>query len=377
VELSRSLTDDQRAQVFLPLKSGGCGLASADWRRCAAYLGSWELCLRDVALVISAPTGGDVARRAPRVAAAIQEASLLIGTSVPGYRFDWGARFGLPLSQCQRHLASDVLDAKLQHLLAVLPPEGKVDVLSAGGTGAGSFLLPPTDVACHMCDEHLAVALRRRLRCAHPARDTAPGSPSHCNHRYPGGTACGELLDSRGHHAAVCKTGGAVLRGHDRLRDWLAKWLEEVSGAPTSTEQYVPQWDTVEPDGSTKHARLDVSFVDASGARAFVDVAVVSASSASPVLAAQRADDPGRAAKDAVRGKRCRYPAHRNPGCGLVPFVVEALGRPSEEAIALLRSMTPATRDRSATLGAAWQHVSVIVQTRLAELLLSAESSGR
>ena len=57
--------------------------------------------------------------------------------------------------------------AQLRNLLAIVPADDQVDIRSAGGSGAGLFLLPP-DLPDHtMSDDHLIVALRRRLsRCS-------------------------------------------------------------------------------------------------------------------------------------------------------------------------------------------------------------------
>ena len=57
-----------------------------------------------------------------------------------------------------------------------------------------------------------------------------------------------------------------------------------------------------------------------------------------------------------------------------MPFAVEALGRLSPEAQGLLNALAPADKKvRSQVLRTAKQTLSVLVQTRLAELLLSAE----
>ena len=62
------------------------------------------------------------------------------------------------------------------------------------------------------------------------------------------------------------------------------------------------------------------------------------------------------------------------PATPMVPFVVEALGRLSPEAHALLGAVAPADKKvRSQVLRTAKQTLSVLVQTGLAELLLSAE----
>ena len=244
-----------------------------------------------------------------------------------------------------------------------------------------------------MSDSHFGPSLRRRLRLAHAASPTPPvDQPSLCNHRHPDGTICGAALDARGHHAGACGTGGGVVFGHNAIRDWLAEWLEDTTGHKTDTEQWVSAWNwetpVLDPAGQpvldqasqqpvmlTKHARLDVAFRDSEGRRSFVDVAVVSASSESAALRARRACEDGVAAADAVRGKRSKYPAHKQPECPLVPFVIEALGRLSPEAHGLLRSVAPKDPTlRSRALRRATQTLSVLVQSRLAEQLLSAEA---
>ena len=125
-----------------------------------------------------------------------------------------------------------------------------------------------------------------------------------------------------------------------------------------------------------EHARLDVSFIDGTGRRAYVDVAVTSAGTTRAAERAKRAATDGAAADDMVRTKRSRYPPHKNPGCSMVPFVVEALGRLSPDAEDLLRAVAPVDKQtRSVVLRRAKQSLSVVIQTRLADLLLGAERS--
>ena len=72
--------------------------------------------------------------------------------------------------------------------------------------------------------------------------------------------------------------------------------------------------------------------------------------------------------------KKSKYPQAKSPATPMVPFVVEALGRLSPEAHALLATVAPADKKvRSQVLRTAKQTLSVLVQTGLAELLLSAE----
>jgi len=159
--------------------------------------------------------------------------------------------------------------------------------------------------------------------------------------------------------------------------------MAEWTGAPTLTEQHVPEWDrqrgtdprTGEP--LLERAVLDVRFFDLRGKLTYADIAVVSAGTLSPALLRQRAATPGRAAADMVAEKRRRYPPGQHPSAGLVPFVVESLGRPAEETSRLLRATAPRDKKvRAVALQRAWRSLSYLVQLRLAELLLSAETSA-
>ena len=119
-----------------------------------------------------------------------------------------------------------------------------------------------------------------------------------------------------------------------------------------------------------ERAKLDVAFLDGEGRRAYADVAVTT----SAANLAKRASTDGAAAAVMVRTKRFKYPAAKSPATPTVPFVVEALGRLSPEAQGLLAAVAPADKKvRSQVLRTAKQTLSVLVQTGLAELLLSAE----
>ena len=170
--------------------------------------------------------------------------------------------------------------------------------------------------------------------------------------------------------------------GHNRIRDWLKAWLEERLGQRVATEEFVLGWDRPSPTGEVdehgapkvERARLDVAYVDAEGRRAYADIAVTSAATASADNRSRRAAKDGVAAADMVRTKRSRYPAAKLPNNPMTPFVVEALGRLSPEAEGFLRAHAPEDKaERSVVLRRAKQALSALVQERLAELLLSAE----
>ena len=93
-ELGRTLSPDQSAQLFLPIKLGGCGLQSATKRRLAAFLGSWELCFAGVCAALGSPAAAAFRASCPCAAAAISAAAGAVES--PAYRFDWAQLFGTP-----------------------------------------------------------------------------------------------------------------------------------------------------------------------------------------------------------------------------------------------------------------------------------------
>ena len=91
-----------------------------------------------------------------------------------------------------------------------------------------------------------------------------------------------------------------------------------------------------------------------------------------------RAIRDGRAAADAAADKHRKYPLG---GASLVPFVLEAGGRPGEDAVVVVRRMAAAARADRGETGAheagltapqLWQELSIILQNGNAEIILSA-----
>jgi len=157
------------------------------------------------------------------------------------------------------------------------------------------------------------------------------------------------------------------MRGHNEVRDYMANWVRDRGAKGVVIEQHVPSWDRVTSRGA-EQARLDVAFINLSGVRSYIDVTIVDAQSSDRGLLTRRANQAGAAARRAEDTKRAKY-----PGPALVPFAIEALGRAGDSAANLLRAMAPTDpKERSEVLGDAWQSLSVLVQMRNAELLLSA-----
>ena len=284
----------------------------------------------------------------------------LVGTGVR-----WEQRFSTAANKRQKEWSREVHRTAYRNLLGSLTELDQAEMRSAGGIGAGSFLLPPSLPEHWMPDAHFKVATRARLR----ADQLPAGHGRTCQHRSAQTRQlCNEPLDQRCRHARVCKTGGGVVRRHDSIRDWLAKWIRDVTGRATLTEQFVPRWDRQNDQGQLVRARLDVAFADAQGRRVYLDVAVSDPATPNVHELRQRANRNGAAAMREEDAKRLRY-----PGPDLTPFVLESLGRMGPSADAFLRAVVPKDMEnRALVLGQARQSLSVLLQTGTAELVLSA-----
>jgi hypothetical protein len=360
--MDSGLDSSQQLQVVLPFRLGGCSVGSAVLRRSAAFLGSWLLCAADATSVAGISSVNGFETTAPAIWASLMEAQeRLAQQGVPQQKYAWERAIASPQEKMQRNIASSVVRSAYTALLTELSEEDVIDFRSAGGVMAGSWLLPPSSDEHVMPNEHFKICLQDRLR----VRSVPEGQVKYCKHRaVESGTLCGTCLDARGHHARTCKAGGDVVRGHNKVRDLLAKWIESVTGRRVWTKQYEPRWDQHDTHGKLVRARLDVIFFDRQGRKTFIDVEICDASTVNAAERRARASKDGVAARKGEAGKHRRY-----PGPDLMPFVVEALGRPGASAVALMKTI--AAGDAEA-LREGRQTLSVAVQMRNAELLLSA-----
>ena len=274
-----------------------------------------------------------------------------------------------PCHKRQGHWGKAASEANKKLLLnTLLDEDGRLSLLSGGGTGAGSFLLPWRSGDAAQADKHFVANLKMRLdapvcpdgaRCQHVCKST--------------GQRCNEPLDRKGWHARICDVGGARTHRHNRLRDWHAKRHSELTGHAAPTEQRVAAWDRRLNDGRLQEAVLDVVTIDQNtGRHIHVDWAVTCAYTSYAPRRQARSRRSGLAAAQMVDHKRARYPP--GPGLELVPMVFEAGGRPSEEAAAFIRSYGGGLGDeeRSELLSSLWREISVALHTGNAEMLLSA-----
>ncbi len=134
------------------------------------------------------------------------------------------------------------------------------DFRTAGGPGAGAFLLYPVDPECELENPLWTTTARRRLGLDRPeaAASELATLATHCTNKSARGVLCGAFLDAKGRHAASCACAGGRLRKHGRLARSVAGLARRWYDAEPSLEQRIPELDYQKPDGTVKHAIMDV-----------------------------------------------------------------------------------------------------------------------
>ena len=110
---------------------------------------------------------------------------------------------------------------------------------------------------------------------------------------------------------------------------------------------------------------MDLLVTDFMGARAYIDVAVVSPAVVAAYHLASAAKKPGYAALRAEYGKRQRYPVNN-----IIPFVLELGGRPGPTAIRFIRDLFKLEgSSREQNIADVWTTISAALQTSIGEQL--------
>ena len=373
-----ALTPNQKAQLRLPLRSGGLGLRAQASLRGVAYLGSWLGNLEGVRE--RCPTGtvscgrfseGDRAwaRALTETQATLAAEGIHLSeqgevvTGLPQAGWAWGEDCA-EVRQAQRALTKALDEKGRARLLNSLSPEDRSWVRSCGGPGAGAWLntAPSTEVE-KFTDGDFCASVRTRL-----CQEVSPPG-IRCSNTFStgprAGEHCAEELDTTGTHASTCKVGGGVGRKHDGLVRLLARLLR-AAGYLVATDgpgTWEPRWDRPvrdrhgaqkrDEDGNLlwERARLDLRLEGGpEEPTTYGDVVVSQARADSWVREGAAAD--GAAAKEAARRKRHRYPPDQVPGAKLVPFSVEAGGRWDKSALDFLRRAAGRASERHPGLAA-------------------------
>ena len=366
--IGAALDPQQRAQATMRLKDGGISLPSARTTSSAAYAASWALTMKEVARAAGFQSWEDFRAQCPLTHQALMEADadLRAQGAISG-DFDWLGCFQEPTPKLQGTWGKARSAATRAKLLRELGEDDRLALRGAGGTGAGSFVLPSEEGDPNMPDKHFITSVKLRLRC-----DVCPQGAV-CQHRRQDGTICGAPLDRRGWHARCCGVGQSRTARHDRMRDWHAKLHTSLTGFAATTEQLVPAWDRVNRrTGLLEAAKLDVATTDPSTGRpVFVDWSITCEYSEYAPRRQARSNNDGAAAAAMVREKRDRYPPS---GGDLAPLVFETLGRPSDEAAEFIRAygQNLGEAERGEVLARVWRQLSRHLQRGNAEMVLSA-----
>ena len=160
-----------------------------------------------------------------------------------------------------KYLMDVFWEEEVKQIKAILPPEEKPGMESGGGPGAGGFTMFPEEPERNMDGGSFRLALRRRIGVrGKRVLPSAAGAEEACQHRCRDGHMCGWGLDAGLIHAMTCSSGPYRVARHNRIRDFIARWLRVVADVPVLTEQFLPVWDIpAEGDRPLRRAKLDIT----------------------------------------------------------------------------------------------------------------------
>ena len=356
--LGAQLSDLSRRVLFTPAKLGGGGLASAEARGDAAFLGSWAQVEDVVYRSQRVETAAQSELAAPQLHQAVRSATERVR-----------AAGGSAAVRTQRAISQSLVAKRRQQLAEGLEDDPAA-LLQSQAVEGGAWLRAPRRDRDVLSDDAFCVCIRRRLLFEDPAGQ----GPLPCMLRARGvSRACGCTTRHRwGSHAVCCEKGPGFARRHNYCRDELAEWCCEHVDSGTLKEQHVPRWDRPGARGPER-AVLDV-VVHANPAGSsplYIDVSVTEPTSADAGAARARARRPGLAAADRERTKHSRY-----PGELLLPAVLETGGRWGREFRRWARAVLPEGPRRSEQLAELRYRLAVALQRGVAAALLAASAGA-
>ena len=163
-------------------------------RRAAAFLGSWEQCLAEVATASRLETMAGIEEAAPITLQTLRRAEVMLRQQGAETKVDWEQCLARPKDKRQKAWTKEVHAASHARLMAQLEEEDQVEVRTVGGKGAGASLTVALDEEQQLPDAHFKAAIRRRLRIKPCGLSTT------CRHKYSGTVdrLCGQALDAQG-----------------------------------------------------------------------------------------------------------------------------------------------------------------------------------
>ena len=136
-------------------------MCAAENRRAAAFIGSWEQCLSEVAAASGLETIAGVGEAAPITLQTLKQAEGVLRQQGADTQVNWEQCLVRSRDKRQKVWTKEVHNASLERLMAQLGEEDQVEVRTAGGAGAGAFLNVALDDEQQLPDAHFRAAIRR------------------------------------------------------------------------------------------------------------------------------------------------------------------------------------------------------------------------
>ena len=350
----QELTPNASRRIFHPLKSGGLGLTSTSISNVPAHLASWLATAPTITESMQIPSTETLRQMVPAIDHRLRHASDLVNRTTRQSGFHHDTPAGESLSQKQ--LTTHIIEQDIKNLTnnPDTPHQELAAILSAGGPGAGAFLLPPTQPSHHMNNKQFNTAVRLRLHLP-----TLPTTCTHCKHKNAN-QSCTAQQDPQGTHAICCKLGGHVVRRHDSIRDALADIITNLTGLTPHKEVIIPH-----AAPNRENPRLDIVTTNENGSHTYIDVSIATATLPATIQHHNSHKSIPAAATLRANEKRRSY-----PGIPCTPFVLEAHGRADEAALHFIRTIAPkCPQTRSTTILSVWQTLSATLQRNNADAI--------
>jgi hypothetical protein len=351
---------------FLPWKRGGFGFQSTQHSALANFAGSWFRDLHGLAESMDVASPQSLLDRAVGVRASLEESIVslsALGASIPT-DLNLALTHTEGVSKLARQWRSEVVARISNNVESGAANEHVNCMRESGGTGSGGWLNFPRAPSHHFTNQEFRTAVRLRMHL--DVFSKGPTQTLRCKHQASfqrGGRICNEPLDTKGHHALLCKLGGLVVRRHNEGRDCLAELISARVQSTVHVEQHTP-------DMTSDQRHPDIDFYDHNQRHVFVDIEVCTPHAGSPSSsgALPRA---GTLIETAEGVKRRKY-RHLI----IMPAVCSHLGRFGKSVQSVLRLICRETDEaqRSASINACYQTLGCQIQKSNVALLGAAWS---
>lgn len=258
---------------------------------------------------------------------------------------DFSEKYNIENCLSQKELSSIIDDKTKVELLALLSPRDKANYISVSKQGCGDWLLACPGGDQVMCAQIWALASARRLSLA--VFDSSGKCPS-----------CSKELDRWGDHAIRCMNKGDRMKRHNCIRDLLFNHMSIANMAPLKEPPGITKGKERPADILLPEWTLDKGLV--------VDVAIVDP--LQPLLINKTLAGESAAETYATNIKDHKHKhTVETQGFGYAPFVVEATGSCSQQAVTIVKTIALKLshhRESSASLEThhIFQHISCVLQ---------------